>query len=423
MKQLLILLIISTSLVVAQVDSLILPEPTAISLDFLIAEAIENNPQVKSFEHQAEAMEAKVSQAGTLDYPQFTYMREEMPGFRVNEAAVSKFELMQMLRFPSKLSVEKSLAEVRAEHAHHEYYEDVNDIILKLSLAYFELWFVQQNLVLEQENARLMTQFLQSTGTRYSTGRAPQHDVLKAQTELAMIHNSLLTLRQQELATKRMLMTILNRNPEDTLGYAFVTENIPNPLPLDSLIQLAVSQRPMLLHDSLSINESRSMLSLANQELIPDFNIGVEYMTSHIDDFNGWSFRVGVTLPFAPWTLGKVHSMAEEAEAMFYRARAAYTSTKNMVLSDIRTKYDEAQLKKRHLESFQTIMIPQAQQTLEAGLISYQNGKTDFLMLLDSYRTVTSLTKEYFMTRMELEQILSQLKQVVGTDSVIEITE
>jgi outer membrane protein TolC len=420
MKYFLMLVLVTSALsqAVGQEDSVIVPESETLDLQFLVSEALMNNPEIQAAQYQMDVMDAKASQAGTLDDPELQFMREDMPGFRYNEAMYSRIELMQMFRFPTKLSTESELGRIRAEHAHHDHLEKINKIVATLKSAYYELWLVQQNTVLDNENLRLMKQFSQIAGTKYATGQVPQQDVLKAQVETAMINNELLALHQQEISTKAMLMAILNREQKDTLGFAVIPEEVIFTPSLDSLEHLAFSTRPMLIHDSLSVQESKTMLSLAKQEYLPDFKLGIERVTSPVDGFNGWSLRAGITLPFAPWTLGKANARVEEANAEINRATAVYNGSRNMIRSNIRDKYYKAVAAKQQLDSFRLLIVPQARQSLNASLTAYQTGTTNFLMLIDAYRTLVNMTKEYFMTRMQFEQTVAELEHEVGYQNV-----
>ncbi|MBI4548399.1 MAG: TolC family protein [Ignavibacteriae bacterium] len=402
----------------SQVDSIVIPESEMLDLQFLTVEALLNNPDIQAFLYQMDVMEAKVSQARALDDPELRYMRMEMPGFLWRQAKYSNFELMQMLRFPTKLATQGKLAEIRAEHAHHDHLEKINEVLARLKSAYYELWIVQQNIVLNQENARLIKQFVEIARTKYAVGETSQQDVLKAQVELAMIHNELITLRQQELSAKAMLMAILNRAPNDTLGLAIIPEEVISPAPLDSLLHFALLNRSMLKHDSLSIDESRTELSLAKQEYIPDFKFGLEYVTGPVDGFRGWTITAGITLPFAPWTLGKASARVGEANATIKRSEAQYNASKNMVLSNVKDFYYKIEAGKRQLDTYRTSILPQARQSLNASQAAYQTGKTDFLMLIDSYRTLVDLTKEYFMLRMTYEQTTAELEREVGAHNI-----
>lgn len=411
------------TLAAAQVDSLILPEPNTLDLPSLVSEALERNPAIRAADQEMKAMEAAVPQSGSLDPPELSYMRDEMPGFDFNQARFSRIELMQMIRFPTKLSTERSLAEAMAEHAHHEHLEIINNVLSELSSAYFELWYLQQQMVLQGENARLMKQVAQISGTRYAAGLVPQYEVLKAQTELAMIQNAVVSLRQQERSAKEMLMAILNRGRADTLGFAIISEEISTLLPLDSLERAALRERPMLIHDSIGVETARMTLSLARQEYLPDLRIGLEYMTMPLEHMNAWSFKLGVTLPFAPWVIAGTASHSDEAEAQVAKSAAVFDATRNMVLTEVRTKYLEAESEKIQLAAYQDVLIPQSEQSLQSVLTAYENGQAQFMMVLESYRTVTSVTTEYFMSRMRFEQSVVALQRAAGVRAVSEINE
>src|SRR5437879_6873737 len=95
-----------------RVDSIIIPESQTLDLQFLIVEAMVNNPEIQAATHQMDVMEARVPQARSLDDPQLRYMREEW-----TDGTYSNLELMQTVRFPSKLSTQGKLAEIRAERS------------------------------------------------------------------------------------------------------------------------------------------------------------------------------------------------------------------------------------------------------------------------------------------------------------------
>ena len=118
-----------------------------------------------------------------------------------------------------------------------------------------------------------------------------------------------------------MLAALLNRPSSDTLGIAVVPDEIDSLPTLDTLQYLALRFRPMLWHDSLSVEESGRMLSLAKKEFLPDFSLGLEYVTTPVSDFRGWSVRAGMSLPFAPWTLARANARVEEASVSITKAQ------------------------------------------------------------------------------------------------------
>lgn len=384
------------------------------TLDQLIAELLQHNPELRAAAYQQEVMAARAGQAAVLDDPELMYMREEMPGFQWNAAMMQKIGLEQRVRFPSKLFSQKALADIQTAHARHELLEKINDVIARTKNAYFELWFVQQSIELNMKSAALLQQMTGVAQTRYIVGEAAQQDVLKGYVELARIENRLVTLRQQELSMKAMLMAMLYRSPQDTLGTTILPDSIHTTPSLDALEARALRFRPMLLHDSLAVEEMRTMRSLAVQEYLPDLMLGVEYVTSPQTPFNGWSVKAGITLPFVPWVLGKASARAEEASVSIARSEVAYAGSRAMVLSTIRDLYYKAEAARQQLETYRALILPQAQLSLDATMTAYQTGKTDFLMLIDAYRTLVDLQTESLMTRVLYEQSVANLEQAVG---------
>jgi outer membrane protein TolC len=387
-----------------------------VTLRSLLKELIAHNAELQAWRRQSDAMEARVGIAGTLDDPELTYMREQMPGFRWTDAEMQQVELMQMVRFPTKLAGEKTIASMGAEQSLHEYTGKALEVIARFRSAYAELWFAQQALRLNRENASLVTQVTTIVRTRFGNGEAMLQDVLKANVELAKLDNQQTSLRQQEISAMTMLLGLLNRSSGDSLGVAILPDSLDNVVAVDTLRSRALRSQPMVLRDSLSVEQSRIMLTLAKSEYLPDFKFGLRYVTAPMGDFRGWSISAGITLPFAPWTLGKSAARVSEAEASVRQSESAFMATRTMVLASITDVFSRVASTRQQIETYRKNILPQARTALKASLTAYQGGTTDFLMLIDAYRTLVELSMESLMLRMQYEQASAELDRQVGME-------
>ncbi|MGH7494544.1 MAG: TolC family protein, partial [bacterium] len=268
-----------------------------VTVDELIQEALKNNPDIRTFDANRDAAHARIPQMSSLDNPQFIFEIMEMPRsepFNTSQWKYVNFELMQMFPFPGKLGKAKTLAEIDAEHAHHDYEEKILEIIEKVKAGYFELYFIQRALEINQENIGLMQQFVNIAKIRYAVGKGMNQDVLKANVELAKLANEQITFAQQEETAKAMLNTLLNRPPQAPLGQTVLPERKALNLNLEALQRLALATRPMVRHDSLGLVQSRVANSLARRQYWPDFNVALEYVTSPLDGFRGWTTMAGI---------------------------------------------------------------------------------------------------------------------------------
>jgi outer membrane protein TolC len=397
-------------------------QSSPMALDSLVREVYRGNPEILAARSRAEMLDAKVRQAGSLDDLQFTYMREEMPGFRWDGAMMQKFELMQMVRFPSKLRDESTIAAFDALREHLAHDESVNGIVQRIKVAYVELWMTQEKMRLNAETWQLLSQVVALVRARHSAGAASLQDVLKASIERTLNENDRVTLRQEELSAKAMLMSLLARSPADTLGVAVLPESAPFTISLDTLELIALRGRPLVLRDSLARDQGGAAVSLAEREYLPDFRFSVQYVTAPAGDFRGWSVGAGLTLPFAPWTLGKASGRVEEAEATKRESQFEYDAVRNMVRAEVRDLYYRVQAARLQLDRYREEILPQARQALQAGVASYQSGGGDLLMLIDTYRTEVGIASEALMARVRFEQSLAGLERAVGRMNIAQLS-
>jgi outer membrane protein TolC len=380
----------------------------------LVEETLDRNPDIEASRQQMAVMGAKVPQEASLAPPELIFMREGMPSFRYSEAMFSRVEIMQMLQFPTKLSTKREIAEINADHAHHDHMEKEFDVLFRLKSAYAELWYLQQSIGLTRRNGELLQQALAVVRARYGAGNAGEEDVLKASVESARNDNLVVSLRQRELGTKSMIMAILDRPDSDTLGVAVMPDSLILSVSPDTLIARGMEYRPMLQHGSLAVLEQKALLSAARQEYIPDLRIGLQYMSAPLTGFNGWTLTAGITLPFAPWALGARGGRIDESEAGISRAEAALAASRAMVRAEIRDRYSRAVADREQEALYRTTMLPQAEGALRSALAAYRSGRGDLLMVLDSSRMLRDLKMEALMLRMDFARSIAGLEQEIG---------
>jgi outer membrane protein TolC len=70
----------------------------------------------------------------------------------------------------------------------------------------------------------------------------------------------------------------------------------------------------------------------------------------------------------------------------------------------------------RMLKLYKDVLIPQANDDLGAGLAAYETGGGDFLMLLDSRRTLFDLELSYYKTLAMREKAVAELGAMAGKE-------
>jgi outer membrane protein TolC len=390
---------------------------TVVTLDALIQEALQNNPELRAFDAGRQVAAARIPQMSSLDDPRFDIEIEEAPRstpFKSSEWRFVNFGISQMLPFPGKLAKARKIAAIDAEHAHHDYEEKELEIVEQIKVAYFNLYFIQRGRTVNQENTDLMKHFVGIAKTRYAVGIVMNQDVMKANVELARLANEQITLQQEEEIAAARLNILLNRSPQSPLGIAALPERKTASFDLDELQQTALAHRPMIHHDALSVTQSRFANDLAKRQYWPDLDLSLKYVTSPLEGFNGWTAMAGFNLPVAFWSSKKYRGAIAETEAAARMKEAMLNNSRNMVKLMVREALVKAQSAQRSVELYRNTILPQAEQALQATIAGYQTGQTDFLMLLDSYRMLQMFKLEYHEAEAMQEMSLAELERAVG---------
>lgn len=391
---------------------------TQLNLDSLVAEAIQNNPQLKALRNKVTAAETKVGQVSAWEPPQvgvefFNTPIQSFPNPFENQMEYDYY-IQQMFPFPGKIGNMKKAAQNNALMTNQEYLALEKKIIRDLESAYYELYFVQKKIEINKENQELMKQFVEIATRQYEVGMGKQPDIIRAQTELSYLKTEELNLQKDETDVKTMMNIILNRKANSPLGIApEIGDTIPV-LSYEQISQLAFENRPELKGMQFNIEMYKSELSVSKREYYPDLMVRFMYkdMTNTGNDF--WSAMFGVNVPLAFWSKNKFTKKVEENEANIKRTEEEFNSMKNMIAYEVQNALVKLESNSNLTDLSKNTVIPQAQQTLQSTIVAYQTGKTEFLMVLDAYKMLFMARLDYYMYLMNFMQSKAQLEQAVG---------
>jgi len=401
-------------------------ESKPLKLEDLIAEALQNNPQLRAARNQTAAARTKVNQVTSWEAPQAGVEFYQTPVRSFPNPLKDQMEvdyyIQQMFPFPGKLSVMGRAAESNANMVEQGYKALERKILRELKSAYYELYLVQRKIQINAENQDLMRRFVEIASKQYEVGMGKQQDILRAQTELSTLVNSGINLQREKQVAESMINTILSRPANAPLGYVPDIEGDVPRWTFEQLRSLALEARPELKAMSFNIEMNKADLSLSKREYYPDLMARVMYKDMAMTKNDFWSAMVGISIPLAPWSSGRYTFKVQENELNVRKAEEEYANMRNMTLFEVQDALVRVQTSQNLVLLYKNTVIPQADQTLQATLAAYQTGKTEFLMLIDAYRMVLMSKLDYHMSVMSYMTNQAALEQAVGMN-IAEITE
>ena len=368
------------------------PAPAAASaLGALVAEALQNNPELRAAAKETEAAGERVRPAGALDDPMLEAGLLNVPiqSWRLNreDMTMKMLGLSQKLPYPGKRALREQVAAKDAESAGYGLRETANRIVREVKLAYFDLALTDETVRLLQSNRQILQQFLRIAESRYAVGQAAQAEVLKAQTQLGRMSEELLRMERERPVTEAELARLLGRRA----NAAPIAVKLPSlreaAFDLEALQQAALRDRPQLLGLQSVIERGTKALDLARKEAQPDFDLRFSYGQRERDVANMpredvVSFTVAMNLPL--WRQDKIEPRIAEARAMREQALEMLQAQQNEVLAKLRQQVAVTEQSRKSVHLYETAILPQARLTVEATLSAYQVSRVDLLMLLDS---------------------------------------
>jgi outer membrane protein TolC len=392
------------------------PAVTPLSLEQAEQIALRTNPEIRVAERKVAITEAHVPGAGALEDPSLMYRAWQVPlaqPWNYN-AAMNMFMIGQSFLGPGKQPLRSQVATDAVSVTKAELEAKKREIAAQIRKAFYDLLRSSDELRVHDEQVAIARQAFEAARIKYSVGRVPQHDVLKAQVALTKLIEHLIMLEQDADLSRATLNTLLGRNPDSPLevvGQYAATTQIPA---VREIQQLALQRRPELLASTAALKQAEDEAALARKQYTPDFSANVGYMLTPTGSRfrNNYMIEGSVTLP---WLNRRKHdSEINEAQAAVAERQADLEAMRLVVFRQIQQAVIRANSAQRLVDLYQNSLRPQSEATLRSTVIAYENDRTDILNLLESQNTTLDVDYAYFRALAEFEQRMAELELAVG---------
>ncbi|HKF50663.1 MAG TPA: TolC family protein [Terracidiphilus sp.] len=389
---------------------------TALTLDETENIALAVNPEIQVAMRRVAIAEAHVPVAGALDDPEAMYRGWGVPLKKPWDynAAQNMFSVSQAFAGGNKRALRTNVAQTDVDEAKANLAAVRLDISVRVCKAFFDLLITEDEARVHEQHVGITQQAIEAARIKYSVGNVPQQDVLKAQMALTQLaEHSIHYSRDADVARAR-LNTLLARRPDapfSVKGEHAVLAPLPS---LDPLESLAMSSRPDLMAAKAAADRSHKEQALASKAHTPDFTISAGYMLMP----TGQNYRNDYMIEGSmnlPWLNRKKHD-AEIAEATVKATEqdAELEAMRNTARGQIAEALVEALAAQKLALLYHRHLRPQAEATLQASVIAYENNKTGFLDLLDSQMRVIDLDQEWIDAIGEFDARLADLEMAAG---------
>ncbi len=389
--------------------------------DSLLSVTKMRNPSIKA---------ARESVKATLEqYPQTAYLDDILQQYNAftkqlnTKIGSQKQKKMQSMSFPfpDTLALKGQVVSEDVEIAKRKEEITIRDVITEVKVAYFELVYLNDAVRINRENQELLEQILSVAQSKIRVDRANYNSVIMTQVELSKLVDAIITLEDKLETVTARINTLLNRPPQEALGTVSTPVDFEPAMPIDEIYDLALNERQELNVHRSQISRMTLMVDLVKRMTYPDASAGLSYfedrmrLSSGTDDISPTPFatRKKADLISTPW-YGQQDAYIREIELRINSISEKLTAFEDDIRFRIRQEYLGLETAKRSISLYRDTLLPQAYQAMESANTGYQNGKTDFLIFLDSQRTLLKFQLEEQRALRNHRQHLARLDQLVG---------
>ena len=387
----------------------------SLSLQELIVQALENNPEIKTMQRRFDAMRARIPQAKALDEPMLSvgYMGNITP-FQVQKGDPSSgrsISISQDLPFPGKRSLRGKVASSDADAEWWAFEQTRRNVVAEVKDAYFDLYYLTKAVGVVTKTKTLLEQFIKIAEIRYTVGKGIQQDVLKAQVEFSKLIEQQTMLDQRKQIAEARLNSLLYREPESPVGVPQELKPRDFPYTLSALNETAIANYPELKGQRRKIEGAQYGIQLAKKDFYPDFSVGFTYVNRPAMP-EMYGVMIGVKLPI--YYAQKQRPALTESTASFEAEKRSLENMTTLLMFRIRDKYLSETTAQRLLKLYSTTIVPQSSLSLESAIAGYEVGKVDFLTLLDNLVTLLNYELSYYEQLSNEERAVAALEPLVG---------
>ncbi len=350
------------------------------TLNEYLVVAAENNPGLKGKYLEYQAMLERVPQVGSLPDPQLSFGYFILPVETRVGPQQMKFSVSQMFPWFGSLGAKKEAATMAAKAKFESFESAKNLLYYQVTVAYYQLWQLNQQLVLQQENLDILKSYESLATTKYENGKVGLVDVIRVQMQIDEAQTEI-EIKQLQLAPlNTRFNTLLNRNVDAEVNMPLSLEATA---PLETAVVDSLFQdNPLLLELDLKAKMFQQNLLIAKKTGMPMFGVGLDYAivkkrTDMEVPNNGQNILMPMVTVSLPIYRKKYTAIRHEAQFQFDAIEAG----KKDLLNNLTSEYEMATWQYKQATSRLDLYARQmtkSESALNILTTSYSSNNRDF---------------------------------------------
>lgn len=397
-----LILLITSTVLFANELTLLESEQIALDSDFI----------TKEYNARSQSLKERAIADGQLPDPKvkFGIMNLPINSFDRDQENMTQLQVGLQQSFPRgrTLHYKKLQTMDIADVDEAKAFDQAKKVLRSLRNSYLDLYLNVKTESILLQNRDLFTQLFDTTQRQYAVGRDNQHDVLRAQLELALLDDRIVEIvGAKEIGLAELSRWIGREQAQRTLSQTFPEINSISSL--DQMVSELPSHPLIKVEDAL-VKANDKNVNIAEEQYKPgwmlDFTYG-ERTGNNMDGSSRDNFASAMVIMDLPIFTDKRQDRRLAARKL-ERVASRYARSDRLLELKRQVEKEHANWLRqgKRLELYQTRAVVDAAQNSESTLKAYQNDLTDFTTLMRA--RLTELNTQLDMLKIRINRAKSQ---------------
>ena len=431
-----------STLIIAIASALTANAAQADDLLSVYQQALLNDTVVLKAQAQSEIVKEDIIQARAALLPQISaygsYSDGETESYTGGSVLTTEFNSlgygaslnMQLYHHNTWLGLD--IAKKSAHQSDLTYQVAKQDLIVRVTQAYFNVLKTKDDLVFAQAEKAAIARQLEQTKQRFSVGLTAITDVYEAQAQFDNAVTEEIRAENAIFSAEESLRVITNVYPRDihVLNTERFSTTMPSPNSADAWQKTAEAKNLDLITAKVGIEIAKQAIDSARAGHYPTLDFGASYDISdaetkgplgHFDNPALNDYSIGITLNVPIYSGGAIESSVRQAQKRFVLTNQDLMQTHRSVVRTTRNAYNTVVATISGIKAFEQSVLS-AEKALEATEAGFEVGTRTIVDVLDSTRNLYNAKRNLSSTRYAYIQNVLLLKRAGGSITDDDIT-
>ncbi|OGQ97244.1 MAG: hypothetical protein A2521_15840 [Deltaproteobacteria bacterium RIFOXYD12_FULL_57_12] len=297
----------------------------------------------------------------------------------------------------------------------------VNDLVLAVHKAYFEVLKSQQLVNVASQAVSRLESHLHDAKAFYEVGLIPKNDLLTSEVRLAQGKQDLLAARNSLTVAKATLNILMENDVAAPLELADVLAYQEREVNWEDLLSQAKESRPEINKGKLVVAQADKNIIMARAPYLPSLSLAATYMkqgdTPAADYYPGGSREIRTAQANLQWrffTWGQSQNKIAEAKSRVFQAEKALEQAADQVTMELRKAFLDLKQFEENIKVTEKA-IEQAEENYRINEERYRAQLATSTEVLDAQTLLTQARTNYYNALYDYNISDTTLAWAVGT--------